>query len=65
MENLIARDEKYRKILNVIRIVYAVTGIVLAIRGIVRQSPYESLLPLATLLLIPGLSLARRLSAVA
>lgn len=61
METLIARDEKYRKILKVIRIIYGLTGIVLAIRGIVRKSPYESLLPLATLLLIPGLSLARRL----
>ena len=61
MENLIARDEKYRKILNFIRMIYAVTGIVLAIRGIVRKSPYDSLLPLATLLLIPGLSLSRRL----
>ena len=61
MENLIARDEKYRKILNFIRMIYAVTSIVLDIRGIVRKSPYDSILSLATLLLIPGLSLSRSL----
>lgn len=61
MANLIARDEKYRKLLKAVQIVYGLTGIALAVNGILHKSLYDSLLPLATLLLIPGLPLVRRL----
>lgn len=61
MESLIRRDQKYKKILRVVQIIYILTAIFLTINGLIHRNAYDSLLPLSTLLVIPGLYWARQL----
>ncbi len=61
MERLIQKDQKYQKILRIVQIIYVLTAIFLTVNGLIHKNAYDSLLPLSTLLVIPGLSFARRL----
>lgn len=61
MERSLQIDCRFQKVLKVVRILYVLTGIGLMVRGVIHHSVYEGLLALATLLLIPGLYLARRI----
>ncbi len=61
MENLISRDQKYQKVLKVVKVIYILTAIGLAINGLIHKNAYDGLLPLTTLFVIPGLYWARRM----
>lgn len=61
MEQCLEKDEQFRSILRIVRLLYALAGAVLMVRGALHHSVYETLLAAATLLLIPGLYLVRRI----
>ena len=61
MERAIAHDEKYRVILRIVQLIYALTGIGLTIYGCVRQDSYVIFVSAGTLVLIPAMELLRRL----
>ncbi len=61
MESLIQKDQKYKKVLRIVRIIYVLTAVFLTGNGLLHRNAYDSLLPISTLLMIPGLYLARRL----
>ena len=61
MERAIAHDEKYRVILRIVQVLYALTGLGLTIYGCVRRDSYVIFVSAGTLFLIPGMMLLRRL----
>lgn len=62
MERRIEIDNNYRKILRVLQVIYVLTGILISIMGIIHHSAYEGIQGIATLILLPGLYLLRRLT---
>ncbi len=61
MERRIEIDRKYKKVLPIVQVIYILTGIIISLWGIVHHSAYEGIQGVATLLMIPGLYLVRRL----
>ncbi len=61
MERRIEIDQNYKKVLPIVQILYVLSGLVISVLGIVHHSAYEAIQGAATLLLLPGLYLVRRL----
>lgn len=61
MEQCLRMDDRFHKVLRWVRLGYGLAGVVLMVRGAIHHSAYEALLAAATLLMIPGLYLVRRL----
>lgn len=60
MERFLAKDQHYKKVLKVIKIIYILTSIGLTVGGFIHHNVFEILTSLSTLLLFPALYLVRR-----
>ena len=61
MEDCLQTDLQFRKVLVPVRIIYILAGLILAGMGAAEHSWYKILVSLSTILLIPGIWLARRM----
>ena len=60
-DRLMKKEERFHGAVRIVRVLYALLGIAVAVSGARRHSSYSLLLGLSTLLLIPALFLVRRL----
>lgn len=61
MDYYLNRDEKFRKPLSIVKIIYVLTGIAIVIYGITQRSSYIIMVAGGTVFLIPGIFLVRKL----
>ncbi len=60
MEHFLQKDQKYKKILRVVQVIYLITGLAITAHGMMIHSSYEIGVSLGTLALFPAFYLLRR-----
>ncbi len=61
MDRCLQKEERAKKVLAVLRIIYIIGAVFFAVRGYMAHSSYETVQSIATLVIIPGVWLVRRL----